>query len=424
MKKKIISIGLLITLLFNSCTYEKTTLENNTKENKIETSTIEDISEKISETTENLSIEETTFAEENTLSDEEYTSVEKLSNEEEAKKFYSLSDPKLLQYIEDQVYASIESSFDGEDYRIEGIDAIYISKEYIEELNYNSKENIYFGYTLAELDAQYEGERYVFTVDDTGNTIVKSFEKYDDTYSKLIQNVAIGTGVILVAVTVSVLATPIGLPQCVSMVFAASAKTGTAFALSSAGLGFASTAIVKGIETKDFEETLKEATYAGSEGFKWGAISGVVAGGAAKSLSLFRSARKIPTHRQSELDVLKRIKGGREQVSYFNGEEVSSSMAGATRPDIVVDNLDGTIKAVEVKNYDLNNRYTRNSMYNTLKRQVAERSKNLPKGSTQEVVLDTRGRKYSKELIKEVTEEIKRYCSEFYPDIPVTIFAY
>lgn len=67
---------------------------------------------------------------------------------------------------------------------------------------YNSQENIYFGYTLSELANQFQGKKFVFSVDD-GKTVVNEFQEYDDTYDQIIKNVAVGTGVILICVTVS-----------------------------------------------------------------------------------------------------------------------------------------------------------------------------------------------------------------------------
>lgn len=52
----------------------------------------------------------------------------------------------------------------------------------------------------------------------------------------MLKNVAIGTGVILVCVTVSAVTAGAGAPA-ISLIFAASAKTGTIMALSSAGFG-------------------------------------------------------------------------------------------------------------------------------------------------------------------------------------------
>lgn len=114
--------------------------------------------------------------------------------------FTGLNDPKLLPWLEDSVYAGLNEQFGSEDYLVEDVRAIYYSKEYLEETEYNSRSNIFFGSTLEELDAQFEGQSYVFTLSDDGKTIVTTFEDYDDTYDKLVGAV----GVVLVAVTVVV----------------------------------------------------------------------------------------------------------------------------------------------------------------------------------------------------------------------------
>ena len=111
--------------------------------------------------------------------------------------FTDLSDATLLRYVEDSVYADIVTALNSEDYFVENVNAIYISKEYLDELDYNSQENIYFGYTLSELNSYFEGTRYVFTLDENDETTVKKFESYDDTFDKVVKNVAVGSGVIL-----------------------------------------------------------------------------------------------------------------------------------------------------------------------------------------------------------------------------------
>jgi hypothetical protein len=101
----------------------------------------------------------------------------------------------------------------------------------------------------------------------------------------MLKNVAIGTGVILICVTVSVVSGGLG-ASAVSMIFAASAKSGTMMALSSGLFSGVSAGVVTGIETGDFSEAMKAAALAGSEGFKWGAISGSIAGGTGEAIAL------------------------------------------------------------------------------------------------------------------------------------------
>ncbi len=204
--------------------------------------------------------------------------------------FKGLDDQDLHQYVEDTLYNDLVARIDSEVYFIENIDITYISKEYIDELAYNSQANIYFGYTLEELNEIFQGERYVFTLGEEGETIVIPFETYDNTYEEVIKNVAIGSGVILICVTVSVVSAGVGAPA-VSVLFAASAKTATAFAVSSAGLGAVTEGIFIGIQTGDMDEAIEAAVLVGSEEFKWGAITGAVAGGASKLYEISKTSK-------------------------------------------------------------------------------------------------------------------------------------
>lgn len=211
--------------------------------------------------------------------------VEVAVGEEAMPEFTGLDDTALLSYMEDTVYSELVASLNSEEYFVENVSAVYISKEYLEELSYNSQENIFFGYTLSEVDACFEGTRYVFTLGENGQTVVQPFEGYDDTYEQVLKNVAIGSGVILLCVTVSVVTAGAGAPA-VSMIFAASAKTGLTMGLSSGAFGAIGAGIVTGVQTGDFDEAMKAAALAGSEGFKWGVISGAVAGGAGEAIAL------------------------------------------------------------------------------------------------------------------------------------------
>ena len=342
--------------------------------------------------------------------------------------YTSLNDPELLQRIEDDVYADLEQRFGNDDYIVEAVTSEYISKEYLEEVAYNSKRNVFFGYTLEELDTQFAGTRYVFTLGKNGRTTVEAFESYDDAYYKALSDVAIGTGVILVCLTISVAtagagaAAGAGALGTISTVFAVSAKTGAACAMSSGVISAATAAAVKGIETGDVEESLEAAALAGGSGFKWGAITGAVAGGISHVLPKTVSGSKIPTWRESEQKALKQTKNGTDQVSYLAGKEVLWGTPGSTRPDVVspLGNSKTAVLAKEVKNYDLSNSDSLNALITKLHTQISERNINLPKGSKQEIILDARGRGYSKKFIEEVVKRIQSELSDVYPDIPIT----
>lgn len=349
--------------------------------------------------------------------------------------FTGLDDPNLLQYVEDSVYADLVDEFASEDYIIENVAATYVSKEYLEELSYNSQSNIFFGYTLAELDAQFQGTRYVFTLDDNGETVVQAFEAYDDTYERALKNVAIGTGVILVCVTVSTATAGVGLTT-VSTVFAASAKSATVAALSSGIMGGTSAGIVKGIQTKDLDTSLKAAALEGSEGFKWAAVSGAILGGATKLRAIRETSRAVdgavvyekgaveiaddvPKWRQAELRALNE-NGGYEQLSFLDGKQVPKGTPGSTRPD-VIQNLGDHIHATEVKYYNLESPACRNTLYRELKREIPNRVINLPPNATQSIVLDVTGREFRDETITMVKNEIWQLLANDYPNIPIEI---
>lgn len=219
----------------------------------------------------------------------------------EALNFLTLNDPHLLQYVEDTVYTELVNQLNSDEYFVENVQAIYMPEEYYAEVDFNSQENIYFGYTVSELDNVFQGTRYIFTLDENGQTVVQEMEVLnDDTYEQVIRNVAIGAGVILICVTISAVSGGLGAPA-VSMIFAASAKTATTFALSSAALGGVSAAFVKGVETRNVKETMKAATLGASDAFKWGAISGAIIGGGSETIGLMGATRNRLTMNEAAL---------------------------------------------------------------------------------------------------------------------------
>ena len=265
--KRIISILIVCVLVLTGCVQQTTVSETNDTEvvNATNVSNFEEISE--------IGKLEVATDEDKIISSDSLMTFKTIVPE-----YNELSDPNLLRYTEDNIYSQLVAELNSDEYFIENVSAVYLSKEYLEELEYNSKSNIYFGFSLEELDEQFQGTRYIFSLSDDGETVVETFEKYDDTYEKVIKNVAIGTGVILICVTVSVVTAAAGAPE-ISVIFAASAKTGATFAVSSAALSGVTAAIITGTQTHDMDQTIKEGALAASESFKWGAISGVVTGG-------------------------------------------------------------------------------------------------------------------------------------------------
>ncbi len=354
--------------------------------------------------------------------DNQNTPVEPVDNPEpstptlEPIAFDGLADPDLLQFVEDSVYASLAEELQSDDYVIEQVVAVHVSKEYLEELNYNSQENIYFGYKLSDVESQFQGTKYVFDVNGEGVTEVREFAAYDDTFDQVLKNVAIGSGVILVCVVVSAVAGSTAIPAgaAISSVFAASAKTGTTFAVGSGLIGAVTSGIITGIETGDLKSSLKSAAVSGAEGFKWGALSGVVTGGVSQAIAIKKPATTaIPAHKESEVAALKKY-GGEEQKSYLAGQERTYGTLGSTRPDLVR-TVRGKLEAIEVKNYDL--KANMPQLVTTLKDQVAQRVRDLPPGTRQRIVLDVRGRGYTAKELREYSARLKAELRSIDPKI-------
>ena len=248
----------------------------------------------------------------------------------------NLSSEDTLRYIEDSVYSEAVETLNSEEYFVENVEAIYYSQEYIDELQFNTLENIYFGYNISELNELFSGIKYVFDTDQNNKTIVKKAEVFDDTTGKIIKNVAIGEGVILVCVTIAVVTGGAGAPAAVSAIFAVAAKGAAIGALSSAGIGAAAAAMTTDFSSQKFDDSLKNIALQASEEFKWGAIIGAVTGAAGKAAKLFGDAKqtvfsvnqyaKIQKESKYPLDVIKQFKSMKEYDIYFKDAKLSTSM--------------------------------------------------------------------------------------------------
>ncbi len=280
--RKLIAVILILSLALCSCANEKPTVKN---EESISIASSEKVEKELSAKTEAVSIAENDQVEED---DEEYDPEEY----EYVVDFRDLDDKDLLRYIKDNVYSSLVSNLNNSDYYVEKVDTVFVSKEYLEEVEYNSKSNIFFGYTLEEIGEVFGNTKYVFTLGKTGNTELEPFEEYDDTFDKIIKNVAIGAGVILICVTVSAVTAGAGAPA-VAMIFAASAKAGTILAVSSGTIGGVASGIVTGIQTNDWEKALKEGAKVASDEFKWGAIIGAVSGGVTGAVKYAKAMKSL-----------------------------------------------------------------------------------------------------------------------------------
>ena len=248
------------------------------------------------------------------------------SDEFEEVEFASLDDKELLCYVENTVYTELVQTLDPEMFYVEEISTAYVSKEYLEEMNYNSQANLFFGYNLADLNELFYGTKYIFTLDDNGQTGVEELvEIEDDTYDQIIKNVAIGAGVILVCVTVAVItknpAMTATAGKTVKIIFTASsmgAKAGTVMALQSAGIGGTAAAVAEGIRTGDPEKALEAGIVGASEGFKVGAIFGTVKG-IADGIRVVGNSRFFP-------------EGSTQALKYPEGVEFTKAADGNLYP--------------------------------------------------------------------------------------------
>lgn len=213
----------------------------------------------------------------------------------------SLSSEEFNAYIEDTLYCELSDSLDDVEFQIEDISVSYLSKEYLEERAYNVKTNVYFGHTREELDAQFNGTRYVFTLGEDGHTTVKEFEEIEDTtFSQIVRNVAIGAGVIIVCVVVAVVtknpAAAANAGKTIKMIYAISsnAAKGAATLATSKTIGNGvSTLVREYYQTGNIEEALKNGALAASEGFRSGAIEGAIIGGIAGAVAGYKQTGDI-----------------------------------------------------------------------------------------------------------------------------------
>ncbi len=166
---------------------------------------------------------------------------------------------------------------------------------------------------------------------------------------------AIGTGVVLVCVTVSVAASAISAPvaSTVSIIFAASAKASAVGALTGAAFGSACSGILAAIETGDSEQALKAFASGAADGYKWGAISGAAIGGVGEAIQFKRavdsglSLNQAVIQRKSKypVEVVKSIRNADEYSIYEKAnlvpEEINGKSALVRKIDLKYVDSDG-----------------------------------------------------------------------------------
>ena len=238
--------------------------------------------------------------------------------EDDVPEFKGLEDEDLLGYVRDEVYADLVDNIDPTLYYVENVETSYVSKEYLDEIEFNSQSNIFFGMSLDEINEKMQGEKYVFTIDEQGKTIVEEMQELTDTTNEqMMKKVAIGTGVILVAVSVAALtqnpAVALTAGKSIKMVYLVSssaAKTGIQFAGASAIVGGLSSGILEAYQTNDLEKAMKSSLVGMGEGFMTGAIVGTVSGGIE---GIIGSVKKL-----KDFETIKYFKEGTEQAEKYS----------------------------------------------------------------------------------------------------------
>ncbi len=235
----------------------------------------------------------------------------------------SLNDNNFIYLVEYDITTKLEEN---EDIIVESAETIFVSQEYIDELEYNNQENIYYGYKLSELDEQFGDVKYAFTVED-GKTIVVPIttENYDNTLNTVIKNTAVGAGVIVVLVTASIITGGVGSPVATStahLIFTCAAKS----AAIGATTGTASGGLFEGAKelgnqfSKDNEvnwnELGKVAAVGASKGLKWGAVIGAVTGGIQAHVKLAEAGKNVGTYRDLKIEYAGKLAENGEEVHH------------------------------------------------------------------------------------------------------------
>lgn len=117
-----------------------------------------------------------------------------------------MSDADFVKKLEDSVYQLIVKDLDEngnrKDLQVQDVKAVYLSKEYLEQYTYNTKETNFFGTTLGELEKKFDKQKYVFDIDENGKTTCHAVGDFDNTFDEVTQAALLGSGVILISVTI------------------------------------------------------------------------------------------------------------------------------------------------------------------------------------------------------------------------------
>lgn len=344
--KKIMAAMLVLSVFLTGCTVSNNQSSSVSTESTSVNTTNTTTSEKSleSSSTETTAVSTTVSSYDETQSGNT-DSLDYIDEQAKNMNFRSLGDPELLKFMEGAVYAHLVEQM-GKDVCIDNVSAIYLSQEFIDELNYNSKANVFFGYTLKELDEQFQGQSYLFTVEN-GQTVVKPRSPYDDTYDKMIRNVAIGTGVILICVTISVVTYGAGAPAA-SAIFACAAKSGTIMGLSSGTISGVATGVTTGVRTGDWEKAKKEGALAASESFKFSVIAGTIMGGAGEAVGLHNVAKATKLSMDEVAIIQRESKLPLQFIKHFENFKQYEIVRGQKLKGIVINGKQAIVREIDL----------------------------------------------------------------------------
>ncbi|AGK70338.1 Uncharacterised protein [Streptococcus cristatus] len=246
---------------------------------------------------------------------------------------------------------------------VEDIAIQTMSQEYYEELEFNSQENIYFGHTENQLLQMFDTAKYSFTVNSNGETIVglDSDLFTEDYLTKAMKNVAIGSGVIIVCASVSVVLSGGATTPMAIMIVAGELTTEAALASVISGVVTAGIAKFNG---ESNEKILENTITSASEGFKYaalfsGATKVLTSTGKYISTNIYPKANSFLTQKQA-------IKEGgtyRELFSKFKGNlkdnklQIHHVPANASSSETVMSRLDGPSILMTEKDHALTASY-------------------------------------------------------------------
>ena len=195
-------------------------------------------------------------------------------------------DADYLRCTEDLVYGEAAATLGGASYVVTDVHAAYFSQEYLDEMAYNSLENIYFGHTLSELNQAFQGTRCVFTLGEDGQTEIRELQAVtDQDTAAMLRHAAIGGGVLLVCVIAIPVAQAAGAPA-VMAIAAVAAKSGAAAAVTGAAAGGVLSAAIQGFQTGDLDQALRAGAQGAADGLMTGAIVGALGGAATQAAAL------------------------------------------------------------------------------------------------------------------------------------------